>query len=74
MYSFTYILFLQTSIVLCRYKVKEIEEEFFPMMRTLRIYTLNQFHIQYTTVLIMLIMLYITSLGLIYLITARLYL
>ena len=43
-------------------------------MRTLRIYSLNNFHIQHTTVLIVFIMLYFTSLVLIYLIIGSLYL
>ena len=43
-------------------------------MRTLRIYYLNNFHIQCTAVFSIFIMLYITSLILIYLITGSLYL
>ena len=43
-------------------------------MRTLKIYSLNNFHIQCTAVLIIFIMLYITFLALIYLITGNWYL
>ena len=50
------------------------EKIFFLVMRTLRIYSLNNFHIQHTTVLIVFIMLYFTSLVLIYLIIGSLYL
>ena len=38
-------------------------------MRTVRIYSLNNFHIEHTAVFIIFIMLYITFLVLIYLIT-----
>lgn len=43
-------------------------------MRTLRVYSLNNFQLYHTAVLTLLIMLYITSLVFIYLITGSLYL
>ena len=43
-------------------------------MRTLRIYSLNHFHILHTAVFVIFIMLYFMSLVLIYLVTGSLYL
>ena len=43
-------------------------------MRTLRIYSLNNFHLQHPALLITFIILYITPLVLIYLLTGSLYL
>ena len=52
-------------------KLKKQEKHFFLMMRALRIFS-NSFHIQNTTVLIVFIMLYVTSLVFIYLVTGSL--
>lgn len=60
-----------TFVIPQRHKSKEI---FFPVMRTLRIYSLNSFPVEHATVLITLIVLYITSLVFIHLITGGLYL
>ena len=61
-----------TFIISYRYNLKEIEKHF--VMRFLRNYSLNDFHIWHTAVLIIFIMLYITFLLLIYLMTGILYL
>ena len=55
------------------YRIKEIEKNFFLVMRTLRIYSQQLLYIIHIT-LIIFIMLYIISLELIYLITGSLYL
>ena len=56
-----------TSIISYRYKTKEIEKIFFLVMRTLKIYSLNNFLIYNTAMLIVFIMLYIAPQVLIYL-------
>ena len=55
-------------------KNKKKGKHFLPMMRNLRVYSLNKFPIYYISVLVIVIILYITSLELIYLVTESLYL
>ena len=50
-------------------KNKKKGKHFLPMMRNLRVYSLNKFPIYYISVLVIVIILYITSLELIYLVT-----